>query len=439
MLRPHLFHCRPGQDIDEAVYYPVAVLKETPGRNHELAQALATGTAAYSIDDPEPWMLMAFFANALKACRPDIDETGGTEVWQQPSKRVAVRPHHTFTFEHDEPSIDFFREKMSWVMSRKKPSDSPAGRLFARLSEYADFVGLTLNYSGGKSLHIHAVFDTQLAAEALDLGAIPDPRPGFVAHWDLLRSIVQEVLSVPGGIEPDPMLRFPESYRRTPNAYRLVADEGHVLGVPPGTWVRQVALWEQWRERAASGATALFFRPAPFHEIPIAMGNWPRLSRAAASSVVSGGLTPEQITFCEEKLARHFGEWPKLDRLTHERGRWVARFFNSPEDRTPSSLVREDHRSIHLVGTGADGLHTRPLEFALGRMIWFWVKHHERLRRERGETPAEETVVVPRPSASKADHPLALPWHFKKASEFPSFKHADEDGRFAAARYRRGS
>jgi len=34
---------------------------------------------------------------------------------------------------------------------------------------------------------------------------------------------------------------------------------------------------------------------------------------------------------------------------------------------------------------------------------------------------------------------LALLWHFKKASEFPSFEHADEEGRCTAARYCRGS
>jgi cellulose synthase (UDP-forming) len=43
------------------------------------------------------------------------------------------------------------------------------------------------------------------------------------------------------------------------------------------------------------------------------------------------------------------------------------------------------------------------------------------------------------PVLAEAMSYLTLPWHFKKASEFPSFRHADEDGRFAAARYRRGS
>ncbi|MFC7540731.1 hypothetical protein ACFQU2_16390 [Siccirubricoccus deserti] len=341
----------------------------------------------------------------------------GTEVWQRPSERVALGPFYVFTFEHDERSIEFFREQMSWLMSRKKASDSPMGRLFARLSEYADFAGLTVNYSGGKSLHIHATFNTLLAAEALDLYAIADLRPGFVAHWNLLRPIVREVLAVPNGVEPDPMLRFPESYRRLPNAYRLVEGSDHILGVPPGTWVRQVTVWEQWRERAAPGATALFFRPEPFHEVPVAPGDRSRPARDGARPAAVGDLTPEQVAFCEEKLRKHFGEWPKLERLTHERGKWVARFFNSPHDRNAASILREDHTNILLTGTGADHLHTRPLLFPLGHMIRFWVAQHERMRREEDEAATEETVVIPRPSASLAEHPLEV--EFREAAHDP--------------------
>ena len=266
VLRPHLFRCEPGRDIWEGTYQPVALTAKTPGRNHELAQALARGApGGCSASDPEAWAALTFFANALRPCLPDWDETVGREVWQSPSERVAVGPHHVFTYEHDLADLGFLREQLSWLASRKKPGDSPMGRLFARLSEHADFAGLTVNYSGHKSLHIHAVFDTRLAREGLDLDGVADPRPGFVAHWDLLKPVVRDALGVPAGVEPDPMLRFPESYRRTPNAYRPVEGDGHILGVPPGTWVRQVALWERWRDRAAPKASALFFQPGPFH------------------------------------------------------------------------------------------------------------------------------------------------------------------------------
>jgi len=162
-LRPHLFRCDPGRDIWEGTYQPVALTAKTPGRNHELAQALARGApGGCSASDPEAWAALTFFANALRPCLPDWDETVGREVWQSPSERVAVGPHHVFTYEHDVADLGFLREQLSWLASRKKRGDSPMGRLFARLSEHADFAGLTVNYSGHKSLHIHAVFDTRL-------------------------------------------------------------------------------------------------------------------------------------------------------------------------------------------------------------------------------------------------------------------------------------
>ncbi|MGK7871573.1 hypothetical protein [Falsiroseomonas sp. E2-1-a20] len=404
VLRPHLFQLDHGGDIEDAVYYPVAILKRTPGRNHELAQGLATGSAAYSIDAPEPWAVLSFFANALRACRPDYDEQTGQEIWQPPSERVVFGPFHVFTFEHDVPGIDFLAEQMSWVMSRKKPSDSKMGRLFARLSEHADFAGLTANYSGGKSLHIHAVYDMRLAVEALNLGIIADLRRGFVAHWHLLAPTVRDVLGLPPDVGPDPMLSFPEAYRRLPNAFRLIEGD-HVLGVPPGTWVRQVTLFEQWRNRAASGVTGLFFRPEPFHQVPVASRTRPPSSQDSQTFVGVGDLTSEQIAFCEKMLKRHFGDWPRLSGLTHLRGRWTARFFNSPEDQNATSVLRDDHRNILLSGRGAEGLRTEPLQFPLWRMIRLWVAQHARLHHSGGEAVNEEEVVVRKPVSSVSEHP----------------------------------
>jgi hypothetical protein len=401
VLRPNLFRCEPGRDLTECTYYPVALVTETPGRNHELAQRVAAVAKRFSAD--EVWSQLTYFANALRACAPEWDEASGRDEWQAPSERVVGR-HHVFTFEFGVPDIGFLREQMSWLKARKKPSDSPMGRLFARLSGYADFAGLTVSYGGNKSLHIHAAFETRLACETLHLDAVADPRTGFAAHWDLLRPTVREALGVPEGVEPDAHLRCPEAYRRMPNAYRLVEDDGHVLGVPPGTWVRQVTLWEQWRERAAANTTAILFRPDPFHQPP--RGDRARRRSDAAASAVGGDLTPEQAAFCEQRLREHFGDWPKLHSLRQERGRWIARFYNSPDDRGPGSVLREDFKTIHLVGTGAEGLYPRPLPFPLWRMIRFWAAEFDRRRRAEA-VPEEEVVASARPRTG-GDHPLEV-------------------------------
>jgi hypothetical protein len=404
VLKPNLFRCLPGQDIAQSSYIPVAVTPKTPGRNHFLAQQLARGDDFFKPCDPALWGVLPYFANVLRACRPEWDELTGGEVWQPPSERVLVAPYHIFTFEFDVPDIGFLREQFGWLMTKKKPIDSLMGQLFLQLSGFADFSGLTVVYGGNKSLHIHLTFRTDLSNEVLNLGAVANPRSGFIEHWLMLRPIVCEVLRVPDGVEPDANLRLPEMYRRTPNSFRYIDNEDHLLGVPPGEFVQQVTLFELWRKRASAGATATFFRPGPFH----APQQEARRSTGSARTIKDpSNLTAAEISFCEERLRAWVGKWPKLDRLAHRAGRWEARFYNSPADRNASSIMREDFATIQLIGTGADGLKPKPLLFPLGRMIWLWVEQMNRQRQSKGEEPTEVAVLLRRPNVA-GNHPMEV-------------------------------
>lgn len=404
VLKPNLFRCQPGQDIDQASYIPVAATPKTPGRNHLMAQHLARGDDSVGPFDPALWGLLPYFANVLRACLPDSDELTGDDIWQAPSERVLVAPSHVFTFEFDVPDIEFLRQQFGWLMAKKKPIDSLMGQLFVRLSGFVDFSGLTVVYSGNKSLHIHITFSTALGDEVLNLGAVANPRPGFIEHWLLLRPIVCEVLRVPPGVEPDASLRLPEMFRRTPNSYRHIENEDHLLGVPPGGFVPQVTLFELWRERASAGTTATFFRPGPFHSPQQQVR---RSTGSARTTNDPSNLTAAEINFCEERLRAWVGEWPKLDRLAHRAGRWEARFYNSPADRNASSIMHEDFATIQLVGVGVDGLKPKPLLFPLGRMIWLWVEQMKRQRRSEGEEPAEVAVLLQRPNVA-GSHPVEV-------------------------------
>jgi hypothetical protein len=317
VLKPNLFRCQPGQDIAQASYIPVAVTPKTPGRNHFLAQQLARGDDSFGPCDPALWGMLPYFANVLRGCRPEWDELTGDEIWLPPSERVLVAPSHVFTFEFDVPDIEFLREQFGWLMAKKKPIDSLMGQLFVRLSGFADFSGLTVVYGGNKSLHIHITFSTDLANEVLSLGAVANPRPGFIEHWLMLRPIVCEVLRVPDGVEPDASLRLPEMYRRTPNSYRYIDNEDHLLGVPPGEFVLQVTLFELWRERASAGTTATFFRPGPFHA---PQQEARRSTGSARTARDPSNLTPAEINFCEERLRAWVGGMAKARPVGPSRG-----------------------------------------------------------------------------------------------------------------------
>ena len=85
-------------------------------------------------------------------------------------QRVVVGDHQMFTFEFDKSTLDFLGEQLSWLRSSKNPLDCKIGELYQHCSQWGDFVGITVVYSGNKSLHIHVVFETRLAERKLRIG-----------------------------------------------------------------------------------------------------------------------------------------------------------------------------------------------------------------------------------------------------------------------------
>ena len=260
------------------------------------------------------------------------------------------------------------------------PLDCAVGGLYRHLSQFADFAGITVNYSGNKSLHFHLVFQTALAAAQLGLGKATDARRGLIAHWDDLHAAVLDHLPLPTGVTADASLRLPEAYRRIPNGTRLIESDCHLLGIPAGMIVSQVTLWEKWVERAASGAEVLFFKPEPFFAAATSrsVSSGASGSRPRTAPSFRKVLSPEEMAYCEAKLAAFYPGYPKFEGLTFEGGRWVARFRNSAADRTPSSIMTGEHKRILLVGRDAAGLNSRELPFALGVMIRGWVAEFRR-------------------------------------------------------------
>ncbi|KOX41406.1 hypothetical protein ADL19_31535 [Streptomyces purpurogeneiscleroticus] len=169
IIAPRLFN----RDFSGSTYYPAALNAQTPGRNHRIAEAIA-------VDDPDlrefkPDLLrgVTLFANALFVAEPEFHD--GVEIFQPPSERIVLDDHHVFTFEFDVANVAFLDEQLSWLRSSKNPLDCPMGAFFRYLSEFADFRGLTVCWSGHKSLHIHVVFATDLARARLGLDRVAPP------------------------------------------------------------------------------------------------------------------------------------------------------------------------------------------------------------------------------------------------------------------------
>ena len=317
-------------------------------------------------DDAEKLASNTYFANCLQVA-PASDP-----LYNAPSQRVVLGPLAIYTFEFDQPALDFFRQQLSWLRSKdKKKLDCPMGDFYKSCSKWTDFRGLTVCWSGHKSLHIHAVFETSpYIAQFGDPGE--NARSGMIAHWDKLEAVLlRDLFLTNSDLRPDPQLKFPEQYRRLPNGLREVDKDEHILGVPRGTIVPQITLWEQWRDRSAKNSTALFHSPKLF--APSAQRR-----HAKVKSPSDGGvsLTQAQIAHCENRLREVYPDhkWPRLARLGYEGGYWNAWFFNSETDENPSSFLRDDYRTIKLQGRETEGLSPTPLAASLGECMTDWLQ-----------------------------------------------------------------
>lgn len=397
-LTPHLF--RP--DLGEGgLYVPVDISKFSEGRNHLLAEAIATRPGDIGVE-ADRFTGLSYFANPLRigVQHPDpFDE--GRLVWEPPSRRVILAPIQVLTYEFDQPSVEYLGVQLAWMRSAGGPLDCPMGALYRHCSTFADFAGISVAYSGNKGVHIHIAFRTDLAVAAFPgLGTAGVAiRAGLIDHWNRLHPDVLRVLGVPDGITADPSVRLPEQFRRMPNGLRLL-DKPSLVGVPAGEIVPQVTLWERWTERAAKDANDLFFMPAAFTALPAVTSAVARSARPQSTSTLRGCLTEAEFQCCHDHLAAHFGDWPKFVRLEHVAGGWQARFRNDADDRTPSSIMKEGYRDIMLNGRGAEQLRSKRLPLPLGTMMKLWVYAH---RADQAAAPWDVVEVTTPPRATNAE------------------------------------
>ena len=392
VIRPDLF------DAEGARYYPVTDDVRTPGRNHKWAEAIALYPGHAEKLGADPLQVMTYFANQLAIASEPMQGDDGIELGndQRPSDRVVLGDHHVFTFEFDVPDIAYLARQIGWVTPTKNPLDCPMGSFYTECSGYADFAGICAIWGGNKSLHIHVVFSTKLAAIAygLETRSSSELRRGFMAHWGRLHSDFLRIVDA-GGREADRALQRPEQYRRLPFGLRTVG-KGHLLGIPEGTEVPQITLWEKSRERASGDKLPLFFSPDAFAPMPDIVTRH-RAQTLLAPKQSLGTMTASQVAACSEKLAILYSGWPRFNHLTFETGRWVAKFMNSTHDRIPSSFMREDFQTIHLAGRDAQSIEGKPkqLPLPLGLMLRHWCEQAEDVGSSHdGEAPSETDLRV---------------------------------------------
>lgn len=340
---------RPGLHGADA-YVPLAIDKATKGRHAGFAELLAEGQA--------PWDNVSLFANPL---------AHGDE---RPLERVIFGDRVVFTFESDTVPL---AEQVEWTRTRKRPEKSPLDQLFANLSRFADFEGITACWSGNKSVHIHVVFGTD-HAKARGIGT-QHAREGIVAHWERLCADITPLFGFGPTDRFDPAIRFPESYRRRPN------------GIRPDNCNRQVTLWERFRSIASADATALFWQADAFKpSAPIRVVRQARADGAVAPIIEAPAI--------KARLDAIFTDWPRCNSVVSDgQGGWRALFANGPGDRNPSSFMGMRSRGLTINGsgfTGDEGSLPR-LPLPLADMIDLWSADSDVVEVER--SPLEQAFA----------------------------------------------
>lgn len=369
-------------------YMAVSDNKEVAGRSHFLCVDLKNGRA--------DWEQQCLFTNALRISYPNEDE------FNHPSHRVKISPHHILTLEFDSKSLAFFQQQLSWFRSARHPLDSPIGKLVRHLrTEFADFVGLNVTYSGNKSFHYHFVVETSLVS-----GSVPKPtsaRLGFQKAWDRLHDEFVNFpdLALPSHERPDQSLRQPEQYRRLPNGMRLNDKADHLFGVPEDEVLPQVVMWEHLKLDRQCGGTASLLAPADFSLASSA----PLRARGTGGAAVLPSIQAGEEAFCAIKLEAIFdgvNDWPKFAGFDRSHGDLRAQFLNSPGDKTPSSIMRSDFSTVMIQGSNPLGLTNDEhgggtlmprLPRPLGEMMDLWAAEYQQRHIAPGgrvRTPMEQ-------------------------------------------------
>ncbi|MBB4620060.1 hypothetical protein [Sphingomonas abaci] len=353
------------------------------GRNHIRSRQIAEGRVSTNN--------LAFFSNVMAIPNCSMDEDGN-ERWDAPSSRVVWGEHQVLTFEFDNNEPSFFAEQLSWLRSAGKTKfDSPIGRLFEHCSQWVDFAGITVVYSGNKSFHIHICFATSTARAQ---GITEHVRAGLVRHWDRLHPEVVSILGTTA--EPDRQLRFPEQLRRYPGGNRVISKPNHPLGIEEGQSVGQTVMWEHYRSRALRGSTASFFDPTLF----VAPA---KVDRAGGGSkgkgMVFSATTPE-LDFCANKMKSIYNErtFPAFVDFAPYAGAYRAYFTNHITDTNPASYMEAGYTVPHIAGSNPLGLthqNMPRLPRPLGEMMEQWCEEFHAINDvERTEVERDFALAV---------------------------------------------
>lgn len=287
--------------------------------------------------------------------------------WEKPSDRAVIGPFWVFTYEWDSDDPRALQKQFDWIWEKDPDGLTAMERLDAHLrTQFKDYRGYTAVWSGGKSVHIHLVFDPRHMCRGTiaDLAKIAgkSPEAKIRDHWqgDIRQDVIWEyyrikwwelhdlfepVAGITVQFDTNSQTLFQK--RRLPWGARI-AERDDPLGFQEGDQIPQAVLGERLGRTSPRSANGYFLTAENANQLP---------SKVPARS--GGGYAieleaDEILVAIRSYLKKHWGcEYPKPAKISDDGGRLYLFFFNHPSDHRPASYVREDHSRIVYLGKNA--------------------------------------------------------------------------------------
>jgi hypothetical protein len=254
--------------------------------------------------------------------------------------------------------------------------------LYNALCGFRDFRHIEVVWSGNKSIHIHVLVDSRHLARNRFVGDVEVPpgaypevpdglifRSGLMACWSPLEQIIRQTLEIT--IPPDPRLKEPDRYRRTPWGIRIATDHRddstkNILEAPAGTRIPQIVIYSRGRAYSKSGDEWLLPPATFFNEVRRARPS--RSARVFPTTQELDAAAKEELIAAINRLCERLFGTPQtapfavdVDRYEAD---WRIRFQNNLRDRTPGSFMIGRYNTI-VVGSKDPEIQQRRFEFPL--------------------------------------------------------------------------
>jgi hypothetical protein len=191
-------------------------------------------------------------------------------------------------------------------------------------------------------------------------------RSGLMACWSPVEHIIHQTLEIE--IPPDPRLKEPDRYRRTPWGVRIATDHRddptkNILEAPAGTRIPQIVTYSRGRAYPKSGDEWLLPPRTFFDE-----ARRPRPSRSPRPSTTEAfdpAAKDDLIAAINRLCESLFGapeKAPFAVEVDRYKGDWRIRFRNNAQDGTPGSFLIGRYNTI-AVGSKDPDVSRRRFDF----------------------------------------------------------------------------